>query len=156
MRMRILAVALAAGAVALTTTVITGTAATAVPAKRPCGPAVMTSGTGTLGTGWTLKSQYDDDGPNPGGLVAGEEFQINTEGAGQHWTVVLSDNGTAFFTNNDDVSTATGINETHPNPTFHHTNNVMSAHAVRHDTGEVIDGSVTLPPAPAACAPGTP
>jgi hypothetical protein len=110
-------------------------------------------GASSLGTGWTLKSQYDDNGP---GLVAGEEFQINTEGARQHWTVVLSDNGKAFFTNNDDVSTATGINETHPNPTVHHLNNVMSAHAMRHDTGEVIDGSVTLLPAPAACAPGTP
>ena len=150
MRMRILAVVLAAGALTLTTTAVTANAA---PAKRPCGPAVMTSGTGSLGTGWTLKSQYDDDGP---GLVAGEEFEINTEGAGQHWTVVLSDDGKAFFTNNDDVSTATGINETHPNPTVHHISNVMSAHAVRHDTGEVIDGSVTLPPAPPACAPGTP
>jgi len=35
--------------------------------------------------------------------VAGEEFEINTEGAGQHWTVVLSDNGTPFFTNERDV-----------------------------------------------------
>lgn len=154
MRMRVLAVVLAAGAMALTTSAVTGTAANAK--GRPCGQPVMTQGQGTLGTGWTLKSQYDDNGPNPGGLVAGEEFQINTEGAGQHWTVVLSDNGTAFFTNNDDVSTATGINETHPNPTFHHINNVMSAHAVRHDTGEVINGSVALPPAPPACAPGTP
>lgn len=152
MRMRVLAVVLAAGAVALTTSAVTGTAADAK--GRPCGQPVMTQGQGT--PGWTLKSQYDDDGTNPGGLVAGEEFQINTEGAGQHWTVVLSDNGTAFFTNNDDVSTATGINETHPNPTFHHINNVMSAHAVRQDTGEVIDASVTLPPAPANCAPGTP
>jgi hypothetical protein len=150
MRTRTLVVLVAAAA-ALTTSAVTGTAANAK--GRPCGPAVMTSGQGTLGTGWTLKSQYDDNGP---GLVAGEEFQINTEGAGQHWTVVLSDNGKAFFTNNDDVSTATGINETHPNPTVHHINNVMSAHAVRHDTGEVIDGSVTLPPAPPNCAPGTP
>lgn len=150
MRIRILAVVLAVGATALATS---ATTANAAPAKRPCGQPVMTSGVGSLGTGWTLKSQYDDNGP---GLVAGEEFQINTEGAGQHWTVVLSDNGKAFFTNNDDVSTPTGINETHPNPTVHHINNVMSAHAVRHDTGEVIDGSVTLPPAPPACAPGTP
>jgi hypothetical protein len=113
----------------------------------------MTQGMGTKGTTWTLKSMYDDNGP---GLVAGEEFEINTEGAGQHWTVVLSDNGTPFFTNNDDISTPTGINETHPSHTVHHINNVMSAHAERHDTGETIDASVTLPPAPARCAPNTP
>ena len=151
MRMRTLAVVLATSAMALGTTAITGSAANAQ--GRPCGQGVSTSGVGSQGTGWTLKSKYDDDGP---GLVAGEEFQINTEGAGQHWTVVLSDNGQAFFTNNDDVSTVTGINETHPNHVVHHTVEVMSAHAVRHDTGEVIDASVTLPPAPPQCAPGTP
>ncbi len=151
MRMRILTIGLAAAAMALTTTAIAGTAASAK--GRPCGEPVMTQGTGSQGTGWTLKSMYDDNGP---GLVVGEEFEINTEGAGQHWTVVLSDNGKAFFTNDDDVSTATGINETHPNPAVHHTTEVMTAHAVRHDTGEVIDGSVTLAPAPANCAPGTP
>ena len=148
--MRVVAVALAAGAMVLTSTAVTAGAA---PAERPCGPAVTAQGVGTDGTTWTLKSMYDDNGP---GLVAGEEFQINTEGAGQHWTVVLSDNGQAFFTNNDDVSTATGINETHPNHVLHHTTNVMSAHAVRHEDGEVIDASVTLPPAPPGCAPGTP
>jgi hypothetical protein len=149
--MRILAVALAAGAVALATTAITDTAASAK--GRPYGQPVMTSGVGSQGTGWTLKSMYDDDGP---GLVAGEEFEINTEGAGQVWTVVLSDNGQAFFTNDNDISTATGINETHPNHVVHHPVEVMGAHAVNHATGEVIDGSVTLQPAPARCAPGTP
>ena len=151
MRMRVLAVVLAAGVMALTTTAISSTAASAK--GRPCGEPVSTAGTGPDGTSWTLKSQYDDNGP---GLVAGEEFQINTEAAGQHWTVVLSGNGKAFFTNNDDVSVAAGINETHPDPTVHHINNVLSAHAVRHDTGEVIDGTVTLPPAPPQCAPETP
>jgi hypothetical protein len=158
-----MAVFLAAGAAVLATSVFTGTAAYAKGGDggggggggggRPCGQPVSTSGTGTDGTTWTLKSMYDDDGP---GLVAGEEFEINTEGAGQHWTVVLSDNGTAFFTNNDDVSTATGINETHPNHVVHGTTEVMSAHAVSHETGEVIDGTVTLAPAPSRCAPGSP
>jgi hypothetical protein len=74
----------------------------------------------------------------------------------QHWTVVESDNGTAFFTNNDDVSTATGINETHANHTVHGINEIITAHAVRHDTGEVIDGTVMLGPAPAQCAPNSP
>jgi hypothetical protein len=152
MRIRILTVVLAASAVALTTGAVTGTAV-ANAKGRPCGDPVTSAGMGTKGTAWTLKAMYDDNGP---GLVAGEEFQINTEGAGQHWTVVLSDNGKAFFTDNDVVSTTTGINETHPNPVVHGTNEVMAAHAVRHDTGEVIDGMVTLPPAPAQCAPTSP
>ena len=151
MRMRAMAAVLAVGAAAVTTSVVTGGAAYAK--GRPCGSAVTASGTGSLGTTWTLKSMYDDNGP---GLVVGEEFEINTEGAGQHWTVVLSDNGTPFFTNNDDVSTATGINETHPNHAVHGVTEVMTAHAVRHDTGEVIDGTVTLGPAPAQCAPNSP
>lgn len=151
MRMRVLATVLATGAALLATGVVTG--ATAEAKGRPCGPAVSTQGVGTAGTAWTLKSMYDDNGP---GLVAGEEFQIETQQAGQHWTVVLSDNGQPFFTNNDDVSTASGINETHPHPVTHGTVNVMSAHAVRHDTGEVIDGSVTLPAAAAGCAPHSP
>jgi hypothetical protein len=149
--MRILTIVLAASAVAMTTGAVTDAVANAK--GRPCGDPVNSAGTGTMGTGWTLKSMYDDNGP---GLVAGEEFQINTEGAGQHWTVVLSDNGKAFFTDNDVVSTATGINETRPNPVVHGTTEVMAAHAVRHDTGEIIDGSVTLPPAPAQCAPTSP
>jgi hypothetical protein len=151
MRVRILAVALAASALTLAAGAVAGEAANAK--GRPCGPPVSTKGVGSAGTSWTLKSMYDDNGP---GLVVGEEFQIETQDAGQHWTVVLSDNGKAFFTNNDDVSTASGINETHANPAVHHTVEVMTAHAVRHDTGEVIDGTVTLPPAPAQCAPGTP
>src|SRR5690348_15725174 len=114
MRMRVLAVVLAAGAMAITTSAVTSIAASAK--GRPCGDPVSTSGMGSQGTPWTLKSQYDDNGP---GLVAGEEFQITTQGAGQHWTVVLSHNGTAFFTNNDDVSTASGINETHPDRAVH-------------------------------------
>ena len=151
MRLDTLAAVLGAGSMALMTSAVTGTA---VEAKgRPCGEPVMTSGVGTEGTSWTLKSQYDDNGP---GLVVGEEFQINTEGAGQHWTVTLSDNGKAFFTNSDDVSTTTGITETHPNPAVHGTIEVMNAHAVRHDTGEVIDGTVTLQPAPPRCAPTSP
>ncbi|MFD2415918.1 hypothetical protein [Amycolatopsis pigmentata] len=151
MRIRVLATVLAAGAALVASGVITG--ATAEAKGRPCGDAVSTQGVGTAGTTWTLKSMYDDNGP---GLVAGEEFQIETHEAGQHWTVVLSDNGVPFFTNNDDVSVASGINETHPNHVRHGTTNVMSAHAVRHETGEVIDGSVSLPVAPAQCAPNSP
>ncbi|MFD2415917.1 hypothetical protein [Amycolatopsis pigmentata] len=151
MRMRVLVAVLATGGALLATGVVTG--ATAEASGRPCGGAVTTQGVGTDGTPWALKSMYDDNGP---GLVAGEEFQIETHEAGQHWTVVLSDNGVPFFTDNDDVSTASGINETHPNHVRHGTINVMSAHAVRHDTGEVIDGSVTLPAAAAGCAPHSP
>ena len=41
---------------------------------RRLGLGVATSGAGTLGSPWTLKSKHDDDGP---GLVAGEEFEID-------------------------------------------------------------------------------
>src|SRR5947207_11050816 len=82
--------------------------------KRPCGPPVSTSGVGTGGTAWTLKSMHDDDGPG-GTLVVGEEFEINTQLAGQLWTIAFADNGTVFFTG-DDVSTTTGVREVHAAP----------------------------------------
>ncbi|MCX4092558.1 hypothetical protein [Nocardia sp. alder85J] len=68
MKMRLMTAVLAASAVALTTGAVTGSAV-ANAKGRPCGDPVMKSGAGTLGTPWTLKSMYDDDGP---GLVAGE------------------------------------------------------------------------------------
>src|SRR3954451_6241810 len=88
-------------AAALTATAAVALSMLAAPAAfaqgggggRKLGPAVSTSGPATLGSPWTLKSQHDDDGP---GLVAGEEFEINTP-AGHVWTVTLADNGTPFF-----------------------------------------------------------
>ncbi|MFE0027169.1 hypothetical protein [Amycolatopsis sp. NPDC059021] len=154
MRRAIAATVLSAAAAAVIAGVVTAPAAQA--SGRRCGPAVSTAGTGTLGTTWTLKSAYDDDGPVPGKLVVGEEFQINTQGAGQHWTVTFADNGTVFFSNPDDVSTVGGIREVHMNPAVHHTPQHMTAHAVRHETGEVIDGAVDLPPAPDRCGPLSP
>ncbi|GAA4523251.1 hypothetical protein [Amycolatopsis samaneae] len=154
MRRAMTAVVLSATTLALAAGVLTGPAAQA--SGRRCGPAASKSGAGTLGTTWTLKSMYDDDGPVPGKLVVGEEFEINTQGAGQHWTVTFTDNGTEFFTNPDDVSTADGIREVHMNPAVHHTPQHMAAHAVRHDTGEVIDGAVDLGPAPDRCGPLSP
>ncbi|MFC4914003.1 hypothetical protein [Actinomadura gamaensis] len=157
MRMRIPAAVLTAGVLTLT-----GVAATAVDSSaalaqgRRCGPGVSKSGAGTLGTTWTLKSMYDDDGPVQGQLVVGEEFEIATQGAGQHWSVTFTHNGTVFFSNPDDVSTATGIREVHMTSALHNTTQTMNAHAVRKDTGEVIDGTVVLPPAPPACAPNSP
>ena len=121
---------------------------------RPCGPPVSMHGVGTKGTAWTLKAMYDDDGPVPGALVVGEEFEINTQGAGQHWAITFSDNGKVFFTNPDDVSTAAGIREVHMTSAVHNTVQQMNAHAIRRDTGEVIDGTVTLPPAPPQCGNG--
>jgi hypothetical protein len=120
---------------------------------RRCGAPVSTQGVGTKGTAWTLKSMYDDDGPVPGALVVGEEFEINTQGAGQHWAVTFSANGTVFFNNPNDISTATGIREVHMTSAVHNTLQHMNAHAVRQDTGEVIDGTVILPPAPPSAAP---
>ncbi|PXX52702.1 hypothetical protein DFR70_13123 [Nocardia tenerifensis] len=128
--------------------VVTGGAAQAM--DRPCGRGGSDSGKGSLGTPWTLKSMYDDDGPAPNRLVAGEEFEIATTGAGQHWSVTFADNGTPFFTNDDDVSTATGIREVHPNPVTRIPNH-MTVHAIRHETGEVIDGAVDLPAPPPRC-----
>jgi hypothetical protein len=149
MRMRIPVALLGAVAALTTTGVATGTAAQAK--SRPCGRAVSTSGIGTKGTAWTLKSMYDDDGTPPNRLVAGEEFEINTQGAGQHWSVSFTDNGVEFFKNDDDVSTATGIREVHPNPVGRSLPNHMAAHAVRLDTGETIDGAVDLAPPPPGC-----
>ncbi|WP_026424720.1 hypothetical protein [Actinokineospora inagensis] len=146
MRTRIIGAALAVSALALTAVAVSGTAAEAK--GRPCGPPSTTDGVGSAGTAFTLKSMYDDDGP---GLVAGEEFEINTEAAGQHWTVTFSDNGVVFFANPDDVSTATGIREVHPNHITRGTVQHMNAHAVRHDTGEVIDATVVLQPVPDRC-----
>lgn len=152
MHRRISALALTVGALALAGGAVTGTAAEAK--SRPCGPPVMTQGVGTLGHTWTLKSMYDDDGPVQGALVVGEEFEIATQGAGQHWAVTFSDNGTVFFSNPDDVSTDTGLREVHMTPAQHNTVEHMSAHAVRKETGEVVDGTVVLPPAPARCGNG--
>jgi hypothetical protein len=114
---------------------------------RPCGPASSTSGTGTLGSTFTLKSMYDDDGATPG-VIIGEEFEISTP-AGQVWAVTLSDNGKAFFSGNA-TSSATGIRVQQATPYPGGTSD-MAAHAVSQQTGEVVNGSVGLPVAPAAC-----
>lgn len=119
--------------------------ATSASADRRCGPAVTTSGVGTLGTAFKLKSMHDDDGPG-GSFVVGEEFEIFTQVAGQVWTITFADNGLVFF-NADDVATATGIREVHPTPNQPGTQH-MTAHAVNHTTGEVIDAFVDVPPAP--------
>jgi hypothetical protein len=141
---KVLAAALTTVVLAALGAAMPGTAS-ATGSHRPCGPPVTTSGHGTLGTSWNLKSMHDDDGPG-GSLVVGEEFEINTQVAGQLWTITFADNGTVFFTG-DDVSAATGVREVHaaPNqPGIQH----MTVHAVNHDTGEAIDGAVDVPPAP--------
>jgi hypothetical protein len=133
-------------AAALTATAAVALGMLAAPAAfaqggggRRLGPAVSTSGTGTLGSPWTLKSQHDDDGPGP---VVGEEFQIKTP-AGHVWTVTLADNGTPFFSR-DVTADATGLlamSKTADLGIDQH----MSAHAVDKATGEVVDGAVDLP-----------
>jgi hypothetical protein len=124
------------------------TAGGAEASGRRCGPASSTNGVGSLGTLWTLKSMHDDDGPG-GTFVVGEEFEINTQIAGQVWSITFADNGLVFFTA-DDVSTATGIREVHPTANQPGTNQHMTAHAVNRTTGEVIDGAVDVAPV-AAC-----
>jgi hypothetical protein len=116
---------------------------------RPCGPAVSTSGTGSLGSPWTLKSMHDD---NAAGMpIVGEEFEINTP-AGQTWTVTFADDGTTFFSGNE-VAPAGGIvvNSSTANLAGTQT---MSVTAVNPATGETISGSVALPPAPSTCHSG--
>jgi hypothetical protein len=114
---------------------------------RPCGPAATANGTGSQGSPWTLKSMYDDN--SAGAVVVGEEFEINTQVAGQVWAVTFTRNGTAFF-NGDVTSTTAGVREVqmtlYTGGTSH-----MTAHAVNQQTGEVVDGAVDLPVAPAGC-----
>jgi hypothetical protein len=119
----------------------------AADASRRCGPTSSTDGVGTLGTSWTLKSKHDDDGPG-GSFVVGEEFEIATQVVGQVWTITFADNGLVFF-NADDVATAAGIREVHPTANQRGTIQHMTAHAVNHATGEVIDGAVDVAPVPA-------
>lgn len=153
MRLRILGTGLAIGAAVVATTVLGGPNAYASHGGgggggRPCGPATSTSGHGTLGSGFTLKSMYDDDGATPG-VVVGEEFEIKTKAAGQHWTVQLADNGLVFL-NQNLISDANGIKAMGQTPA-QPGDQVMTAHAVDTDNGETVDGKVTLDPPPAAC-----
>ncbi|GAA2050744.1 hypothetical protein GCM10009839_66740 [Catenulispora yoronensis] len=121
---------------------------------RPCGPTHNASGSGSHGTGWTLKSKYDDDGAKPG-VVVGEEFQINTQAAGQVWHVQLADNGLVFF---DKVLTSTtaGITAMSNTPDQGGTDQVMTATATNQGSGETItNATLTVPgPPPAACGQG--
>lgn len=144
---QILALAAATGAAALTVGVIAAPAANA--SGRPCGSAVATSGMGSLGTPFTLKSMYDDDGATPGAVVVGEEFEINTEAVGQTWQLTFSDNGIVFFTGTD-VSTATGIREVRMTPAQPGTQ-TMKAIAINQADGETIMATVTLPTVPPKC-----
>lgn len=118
-----------------------------VVASQACLPPPAATGTGTLGTPWLLKAMYDRNAASA--VVIGVEFEINTAVAGQVWAVTFADNGTAFFSSNV-TSTATGVREVlmtpYPGGTSH-----VTVHAVNQQTGEVIDGAVTLPPAPATC-----
>lgn len=155
MHKRFFAFALAAGAAAL----MAGSLLSVTPAMadggggggggggRPCGPGVSAVGTGTQGTPWTLKSMYDDNAA--GQVVVGEEFEINTQVAGQVWAVTFTDNGTAFFTGNV-TSTTAGVREVQMN-LYHGGTSHMAAHAVNQQTGEVVNGAVDLPVAPVRC-----
>jgi hypothetical protein len=108
---------------------------------RPGGPPVQASGTGSLGTGWTLKSMHDDA---PGvGQVVGEEFEIDAP-PGQTWIVTFDDNGVIFLDHAPEVTVAGGvtINAMTANQAG---TQVMHATAVSTTTGETIDASVSLP-----------
>ena len=159
MRLRMLGTGLVIAAAAIATTALAGPNAYASQggghsgggnggSGRPCGSASATSGQGTLGSAFTLKSMYDDDGAVPG-VVVGEEFEIETP-AGQQWTVQLADNGVVFF-DQTVISDAAGIKGMSMTPA-QPGNQVMTAHADNPVTGETVDGTVTLAPPPARCA----
>jgi hypothetical protein len=116
---------------------------------RPCGRAVSTSGPGSLGTGWTLKSMHDD---NAAGMpVVGEEFEIGTP-AGQVWQITFADNGTVFFSGT--VTAPAGGIVVNAMTADQGGTQIMSAQATDAATGETISGSVPLPPAPGTCHTG--
>lgn len=159
MRIRTLGVGAALGTAAIATAVFMGPSAYASGGGgggggRPCGPTHMASGNGSLGTPWTLKSKYDDDGAQPG-VVVGEEFQIKTQIAGQQWHVQLADNGLVFF---DKVlpSATAGITAMSNTPDQGGVDQHMTATATNLQTGEVIDNAeITLPgPPPPGCGLG--
>jgi hypothetical protein len=108
---------------------------------RPGGPPVTASGTGSLGSSWTLKSMHDDNAA--GAQIVGEEFEINTP-AGQIWTVTFADDGTPFFSANE-TATSAGVRADSSTANQPGTQD-MSVHAVNQTSGEVINGSVELPP----------
>jgi hypothetical protein len=116
---------------------------------RPCGRAVSTSGPGSLGTPWTLKSMHDD---NAAGMpVVGEEFEIDTP-AGQVWQITFADNGTVFFSGT--VTAPAGGIVVNAMTADQGGTQIMSAQATDAATGETISGSVPLPPAPSTCHTG--
>jgi hypothetical protein len=113
---------------------------TALASGRPGGPPVATSGVGTLGSPWKLKSMHDDVN---GAQVVGEEFEIAAP-AGDVWQTTFADNGHVFFQGSQ-LSTAAGIREVHMTANQAGTQR-MSVHSVDSRTGETVDGSVALPP----------
>jgi hypothetical protein len=115
---------------------------------RSCGPTTSTGGAGSLGSSFSLKSKYDDDAAGAA-VQVGEEFEVNTQVAGQVWTLTFTYNGTTFFTG-DVTSTTAGVRQVeralYTGGTSH-----MAVHAVSQQTGEVVDGSVDDAVAPARC-----
>lgn len=135
-----LSMVLVAGAAAASLSLIGAQGAWA--SGRPGGQPVTASGTGTLGSPWTLKSMHDDLN---GAQIVGEEFEIfPVNGVGQTWTITFADNGLVFFTGTQ-VATTAGIREVHSTANQPGTQH-MTAHAVNQNTGEVVDGAVDLPP----------
>jgi hypothetical protein len=107
---------------------------------------VSTTGKGTLGSPWTLKSALDDAN---GVLTVGEEFEINTsantppDAVGQPWTVTFAQNGVVFLDDTQNTQ-PTGIREAKMTPRLTEPLH-MTVHAVNLVTGETIDGAVTVP-----------
>lgn len=149
MRLR-MGVGVTVGVAALATAVLVGPNANASQADvvRPCSPGVTSVGTGTLGTPWILKAQFDNDGAQP---VVGVEFEINTRQAGQPWNIQLADNGFVFF-DKTVTSGATGVTAMGMTPIQPGTDQALTANAVDLNDGEHINAQVILPgPPPSRC-----
>ncbi|MFL6073622.1 MAG: hypothetical protein ACJ73S_09525 [Mycobacteriales bacterium] len=138
----------AAAAVSLIGVLSSASPAAAQGSRRPCGDPVMTSGHGSQGSPFTLKSMYDDN--TAGQVVVGEEFEISNVPAGQVWTVVFTYDNTTVFFDGDSTATAAGIREVHM-VLYQGGPSHLAAHAVSKVTGEVVHASVDLPVAPPRC-----
>jgi hypothetical protein len=118
---------------------------------RSCGSAVSASGTGSLGSRFTLSSSYDDN-DQTGGVIVEEEFQVNTQVANQVWAVTFTYNGTTFLTASV-TSTTAGVHEA-ASTAYTGGTSQLAVTAVNQTTGETVTSSVTDPAAPSRCGAG--
>lgn len=116
---------------------------------RPCGATTATSGSGSLGSPFSLSGKYDDNDAQPGVVIVEEEFQVNTQVANQVWNVTFTDNGTTFFSGSV-TSTTAGVHAS-ASTTYAGGTSALTVAAVNQTTGETVNSTITAPAAPSAC-----